>query len=77
MAGSVHARNGRGLEQRLAHGGLPARHRTVRLADLASDEAAFVPSASGIAPVWRVGDLPLPANPELMRTVTETHESVP
>jgi hypothetical protein len=49
----------------------------VRLADLASDEAAFVPSASGIAPVWRVGDLPLPANPELMRTVTQAHESVP
>ncbi len=75
MAGSVHARNGRGLEQRLAHGGLPARHRTVRLADLASDEAAFV--TSGIAPVGRVADLPLPANPELMRTVTQAHESVP
>lgn len=49
----------------------------MRLADLASDEAAFVTSASGTAPVGRVGDLPLPANPELMPTVTQAHESVP
>ncbi|WP_433177099.1 aminotransferase class IV [Actinoallomurus sp. CA-150999] len=65
------------LERTLAERGLPSRRRTVRVADLASFDMAFVGNSGGVAPVDRVDDLTLPVDPGLVTTLTEAYESVP
>ena len=65
------------LEQRLPGAGLPTRRAAVRLADLPSFRGAFVTNSLGAAPVDRVGDLALPIDTELMKTVTQVYDSVP
>lgn len=49
----------------------------VRLADLASFEAASVTNARGIAPVDRVDDVSMPVGANLMETLTRVYDSVP
>ncbi|GAB3960291.1 aminotransferase class IV family protein [Actinoallomurus acanthiterrae] len=65
------------LERTLAERGIPSRRRTVRVADLASFDMAFVGNSGGVAPVGRVDDLTLPVDPGLVKTLTEAYESVP
>jgi branched-subunit amino acid aminotransferase/4-amino-4-deoxychorismate lyase len=65
------------LEPALAARGLPARRRTVRVADLPSFDTVFVGNSSGVAPVTRVDDVTLPIDPALVGTLLEAYESVP
>ncbi|MEC4019358.1 aminotransferase class IV family protein [Streptomyces sp. H27-D2] len=58
------------LERELDRAGLPWRRRTVRVAELASFDGAFVTNSRGIAPVGRIDDQILPADVELVGTVT-------
>jgi branched-subunit amino acid aminotransferase/4-amino-4-deoxychorismate lyase len=65
------------LEHRLPGTGRRSRRAAVRLADLPSFRAAFVTNSLGAAPVGRVGELAIPIDTELMKTVTQAYESVP
>jgi len=47
----------------------------VHTADLGSFAAAFVTNSHGIAPVGQVGDLVLPEDGTLIRTLTQAYES--
>jgi branched-subunit amino acid aminotransferase/4-amino-4-deoxychorismate lyase len=65
------------LEHSLPAAGLPSQRRAVRLADVASFEAAFVTNSIGIAPVGQINDVSLPVHGELMKTVSRVYNSVP
>jgi branched-subunit amino acid aminotransferase/4-amino-4-deoxychorismate lyase len=63
------------LERALPGRGVPSRRASVRLSGLGSFAAAFVTNARGIAPVGQIDGLTLPADAELMNTLTEAYES--
>jgi branched-subunit amino acid aminotransferase/4-amino-4-deoxychorismate lyase len=64
------------LEPRLPDAGTPTRRAPVRLADVASVAAAFVTNSQGVVPVGRIDDIAIPVDPGIMKTVTDTYESV-
>jgi len=57
--------------------GIPSVHRTVRLSDLPSFDAALVTNSHGVAAVERIDARPIPVNDDLTRTAIDTYESVP
>ncbi len=65
------------LEQRLAGPGLTSRRGPVRLADLPSYSGVLVTNTRGIAPVSRIDDAAIPVDPDLVKAVTDSYESVP
>jgi branched-subunit amino acid aminotransferase/4-amino-4-deoxychorismate lyase len=65
------------VTQALAGRGIPSRHDTVRIADLASFRSAFVTNSLGVVPVEQVDDQTLPADPEFIRNLASAYESVP
>jgi branched-subunit amino acid aminotransferase/4-amino-4-deoxychorismate lyase len=66
-----------GVTMRLIEsGGPPSRRGPVLLSDLPSFAGAFLTNSSGVAPVGRIDDLPIPVDTELMKTVTQAYESV-
>lgn len=65
------------LEPRLTAAGLPTRRGQVRLTDLPSVTAALLSNSLGVAPVGRIDDTTLPADPGLMQTVTDVYQSIP
>lgn len=65
------------LEPVLAGRGLPSRRATVRVADVAGYDTAFVTNSSGVAPVGRIDDRTLRVDAALVGTVIDAYESVP
>lgn len=61
----------------LAERGLPPRHDTIHITDLASFRAAFVTNSLGVAPVGQIDDQILPTDPKFIRNLTQAYESVP
>ncbi|MEU3539045.1 hypothetical protein [Streptomyces paromomycinus] len=59
------------LRQEPARAGVPWREQAVHRDDLASFDGAFVSNSRGVAAVALVDDVPLPADAELVRTVTD------
>jgi branched-subunit amino acid aminotransferase/4-amino-4-deoxychorismate lyase len=64
------------LEHELAGSGVPTRRSTVRVADVASLEGAFLSSARGIAVVTGIDDMRLPVEPKGLRMLAEAYASV-
>lgn len=62
--------------QLIESSGPPSRRGPVRLSGLPSFAGAFITNSSGVAPVGRVDDMPIPVDTELMKTVTHAYESV-
>lgn len=65
------------LEPKLPTVGLPSRRGPVHLADLPRFRGVFVTNSHGVAAVQRIDDLALPVDTELIKTVTDLHDSVP
>jgi branched-subunit amino acid aminotransferase/4-amino-4-deoxychorismate lyase len=64
------------LEHELAGSGVPTRRSTVRVADVASLDGAFLSSARGIAVVTGIDDMRLPVEPKGLRMLAEAYASV-
>ncbi|GHH33568.1 aminotransferase class IV [Streptomyces candidus] len=65
------------LERHLPAAGPASVRRPVTLADLPAYRAAFVTNSHGIAAVHRIGDTEFPVDAELLKTLTEVHDSAP
>ncbi|MDR0345464.1 MAG: aminotransferase class IV [Nocardiopsaceae bacterium] len=65
------------LERSLPGAGLATRRGAVRLGDLTSFRAVFLANSLGIVPVGQVGEHILPADPQLMRTLADSYQSIP
>lgn len=63
------------LQRTLPSHGVPTRRIPVHTADLGSFTAAFVTNSHGIAPIGQIGDLVLPTDSTLIRTLTYVYES--
>jgi branched-subunit amino acid aminotransferase/4-amino-4-deoxychorismate lyase len=64
------------LEHELAGSGVPTRRSTVRVADVASLDGAFLSSARGIAVVTGIDDMGLPVEPKGLRMLAEAYAAV-
>jgi branched-subunit amino acid aminotransferase/4-amino-4-deoxychorismate lyase len=65
------------LERRLPELGVPSRHATVHLTDIASFDGAFLSNARGVAVVSQVDDLTVPTQAERIQTIVDAYASVP
>lgn len=65
------------LQRELSRHGVPWEHRTVRVADAASYDGAFVSNSHGVAAVSGIDDLALPVVGELAGTVARLFEDTP
>ncbi|WP_067831865.1 aminotransferase class IV [Actinomadura kijaniata] len=61
----------------LERAGIGARRRTVHLADLPGCAAAFVTNSSGVSPVGRVGDAPIPRDTGIAEHLDAVYASIP
>jgi branched-subunit amino acid aminotransferase/4-amino-4-deoxychorismate lyase len=65
------------LERHLPGAGIASRSMRVGLEDLSSFAAAFVTSARGVAVVGAIDDVRFPADPDVVRTVSDVYAAVP
>jgi branched-subunit amino acid aminotransferase/4-amino-4-deoxychorismate lyase len=65
------------LQRALAERGTAPAYRTIRVPDLPSYAGVFLTNSHGIAAVDRVGDVPLPVVPDILKMLTDTYDSVP